>query len=155
MKIFVTGATGKVGSRLVLRLLQRGHQVTLLVRDAARVEELRQQGAECVDGDLLQPESYLEALRGNDVVVHLAAQFRGVDEQTTRTANIDGAVALARAALDAAVPRFVFASTNHVYGPGSIRGPAGRRMSSGLLLPIPRAKRRLKQHCWLSTVNRA
>ncbi|MEK4849077.1 NAD(P)-dependent oxidoreductase [Paenibacillus sp. FSL H7-0756] len=124
MKIFVTGATGKVGSRLVLRLLQRGHQVTLLVRDAARVEELRQQGAECVDGDLLQPESYLEALRGNDVVVHLAAQFRGVDEQTTRTANIDGAVALARAALDAAVPRFVFASTNHVYGPGEYSRPS-------------------------------
>lgn len=124
MKIFVTGATGKVGSRLVPRLLQRGHQVTLLVRNAAKVEELRQQGAECVEGDLLQPDSYLEALRGNKVVVHLAAQFRGVDEQTTRTANIDGAVALARAALDADVPRFVFASTNHVYGPGGHSRPS-------------------------------
>lgn len=124
MKIYVTGATGKVGSRLVPRLLQLSHRVTLLVRDAARVDELRQQGAECAEGDLLQPESYLEALRGNDVVVHLAAQFRGVDEQTTRTANIDGAVALARAALDAAVPRFVFASTNQVYGPGGHPRPS-------------------------------
>ncbi|MBP2110411.1 NAD-dependent epimerase/dehydratase family protein [Paenibacillus silagei] len=124
MKIFVTGATGKVGSRLVPRLLQRGHQVKLLVRDTARVEELRQQGAECVEGDLLQPEGYLEALRDIGVVVHLAAQFRGVDEQTTRIANIDGAVALARAALDADVPRFVFASTNHVYGPGGHSRPS-------------------------------
>ncbi|ETT77177.1 NAD-dependent epimerase/dehydratase [Paenibacillus sp. FSL R7-277] len=124
MKIFVTGATGKVGSRLVPRLLQRGHQVKLLVRDTARVEELRQQGAECVEGDLLQPEGYLEALRDIGVVVHLAAQFRGVDEQTTRIANIDGAVALARAALDADVPRYVFASTNHVYGPGGHSRPS-------------------------------
>ncbi|MEK5035568.1 NAD(P)-dependent oxidoreductase [Paenibacillus sp. FSL R7-0302] len=99
-------------------------QHTLLVRDAARVEELHRQGAECVDGDLLQPENYLNALRGNDAVVHLAAQFRGVDEQTTRTANIDGAVSLARAALDADVPRFVFASTNHVYGPGGHSRPS-------------------------------
>lgn len=124
MNLFVTGATGKVGSRFVPRLLQRGHHVKLLVRDAVKAETLHQQGAEVVEGDLLQPDHYLDALRGCDVVIHLAAQFRGVDENTTRTANIDGSVVLARAALSAEVPRFVFSSTVHVYGSGGLSRPS-------------------------------
>ncbi|GLX68583.1 NAD-dependent epimerase/dehydratase family protein [Paenibacillus glycanilyticus] len=116
MNLFVTGSTGKVGSRFVPRMLQRGHRVKLLVREAAKAEWLREQGAELVEGDLLQPDTYLHALQGSDVVIHLAAQFRGVDEQTTRSVNFDGTIALAHAVLKAEVPRFVFASTNNVYG---------------------------------------
>lgn len=77
MNIFVTGATGKIGSRFVPRMLQRGHQVILLVRNAAKANWLYQQGAELIEGDLLQPESYFDDLQGIDVVIHLAAQFRG------------------------------------------------------------------------------
>lgn len=116
MNVLVTGATGKVGSRFVPRLLQRGHHVKLLVRDAVKADWLHRQGAEVIEGDLLQPDLYRDELGGIDVVVHLAAQFRGVDENTTRTANFDGTVALARAALEMNVPRFVFSSTNNVYG---------------------------------------
>lgn len=64
MNIFVTGATGKVGSRFVPRLLQRGHHVKLLIRDAAKADGLKQLGAEIVEGELLQPEHYVDALRG-------------------------------------------------------------------------------------------
>lgn len=124
MNFFVTGATGKVGSRFVPRLLQRGYHVKLLVRDAAKADWLHQLGAELVVGDLLQTENYLDALRGTDVVVHLASQFRGVDEDTTRISNIDGSIALAYAALEADVPRFVFSSTNHVYGSGNHSRPS-------------------------------
>lgn len=116
MDIFVTGATGKVGSRFVPRLLQRGHHVKLLIRDAAKGEWLHRLGAEIVEGELLQPDNYASALRGTDVVIHLAAQFRGVDEHTTRISNLDGTIALAGAVLQAEVPRFVFSSTNNVYG---------------------------------------
>lgn len=123
MNIFVTGATGKVGSRFVPRLLQRGQRVKLLVREAAKAEWLCKQGAEVAEGDLLQPDIYVDALRGMDVVVHLAARFRGADENTTRRSNFDGSMALARAALDAEVPRFVFASTNNVYGRGDHARP--------------------------------
>ncbi|MDG0794081.1 NAD(P)-dependent oxidoreductase [Cohnella ginsengisoli] len=112
----MTGATGKVGSRFAMRMLQRGHRVTLLVRDADKAEALRLQGADIVEGDLLQPDGYVDALRDKDAVIHLAAQFRGVDEETTRTANFDGTIALANAVVEAGVPRFVFSSTNNVYG---------------------------------------
>lgn len=124
MNLFITGSTGKVGSRFASRMLQRGHHVKLLVRDAAKADLLRMQGAEIIEGDLLQPERYTDALRGMDAVVHLAALFRGADENETRISNIDGSIALAQAALDAQVSRFIFSSTNHVYGSGEQTGPS-------------------------------
>jgi nucleoside-diphosphate-sugar epimerase len=122
MNIFVTGATGKVGSRFVPRLLQRGHNVSVLVRDATKAGTFQLQGTDLIEGDLFQPENFANALKGVDVVVHLAAQFRGVDEATARMSNIDASIALAEAALRADVPRFVFASTNLLYGAGNTSG---------------------------------
>ncbi|GMK43796.1 hypothetical protein PghCCS26_09230 [Paenibacillus glycanilyticus] len=124
MDIFVTGATGKVGSRLIPRLLQRGHRVKVLIRDAAKANLSMLQGADLVKGDLLQSEKLVETLRGMDVVIHLAAQFRGVDEETAMRSNIEATVALANATLEAGVPRFVFASTNLVYGSGGRMRPS-------------------------------
>lgn len=140
MNLFVTGAIGKVGSRFVPRMLQRGHYVKLLVRDAAKADWLQRQGADVVEGDLLQPDSYVDALRGTDAVVHLAAQFRGVDENTTRISNIDGSIALAHAALMAEVPRFVFSSTNNVYGSGQHSRPNREDDEPRPAFPYPQSK---------------
>lgn len=116
--ILVTGATGKVGSHFVPRLLQRENNVRLLVRRAEQAEAFRALGAEVVVGDLSQPESLAAAVAGVQVVVHLAAFFRGTDQERIRTTNEDGALALANASLAAGVERFVFTSTSNVYGPG-------------------------------------
>jgi uncharacterized protein YbjT (DUF2867 family) len=70
MKILVTGATGKVGSRLTKRLAQRGDQVRALVRDPTRAADLREAGLELVEGDLLKVDSLAAAVRGVDAVVH-------------------------------------------------------------------------------------
>ncbi|WP_400246196.1 NAD-dependent epimerase/dehydratase family protein [Niallia sp. JL1B1071] len=140
MNVFVTGATGKVGSRFVPRLLQRGYKVKLLVRDSSKADWLRQLGAELVIGDLLEQDNYIEALEGTDVVVHLAAQFRGVDEETTRISNVDGSIALAQAALKAEVPRFVFASTNNVYGAGNYSRPNHEDDEVRPAFPYPQTK---------------
>ncbi len=140
MNVFVTGATGKVGSRFVPRLLQRGHHVKLLVRDVANAHWLHQLGAEVLKGDLLQTDSWGDALRGTDVVVHLAAQFRGVDENTARMSNIDASIALVHAALQADVPRFVFSSTSLVYGPGNHSRPNREDDVLSPATPYPQTK---------------
>ncbi|RAV11512.1 NAD-dependent epimerase/dehydratase family protein [Paenibacillus contaminans] len=140
MNVFVTGATGKIGSRFVPRLLQHGHHVKLLVRDAGKTEWFRQQGAEVLEGDLLQTDSLDDALRDTDVVLHLAAQFRGVDENTARMSNIDASIALAHAALKADVPRFVFTSTNLVYGTGNLSRPSREDDELRPVLPYPQTK---------------
>src|SRR6266540_4507796 len=121
MKILVTGATGKIGNRFVPRLLQHHHDVRILVRDENKVERLKNLGAEVVIGDLLQRTTLPNALQNVDTVIHLAAFFRGATDEQAKAVNFDGALALAHAALDAGAQRFVFASTNLVYGQGPNR----------------------------------
>ena len=116
MKIFVTGATGKVGSRLSKRLAERGDRVRALVRDAARAAALTEAGVELVEGDLLQPDSLAAAVRGVDAVVHCAAFLRGATPEQAHAVNDLGTRHLATAAQVASVKRFVFTSTGLVYG---------------------------------------
>ncbi|MEZ4410713.1 MAG: NAD-dependent epimerase/dehydratase family protein [Polyangiales bacterium] len=117
MNILVTGATGKVGSRLARRLSQRGDHVRALVRDRERAAALLGDGVEIVVGDLLDAGSLATAVRGVDAVVHCAAFFRGATAEEAHAVNDLGTQHLAHAARDAAVRRFVFTSTGLVYGP--------------------------------------
>ncbi|HEY2514925.1 MAG TPA: NAD-dependent epimerase/dehydratase family protein [Polyangiaceae bacterium] len=116
MKILVTGATGKVGSRLTRRLAQRGDHVRALVRDAARAAHLRESRIELAVGDLLDASSLASAVAGVDAVVHCAAFFRGATAEQARAVNDVGTQHLASAARAASVKRFVFTSTGLVYG---------------------------------------
>jgi UDP-glucose 4-epimerase len=117
MKILVTGATGKVGSRLAKRLAQRGDSVRALVRDPTRAAELREARIELAEGDLLEAESLAAAVRGVDAVVHCAAFFRGATAEQAHAVNDLGTQHLASAARAASVKRFIFTSTGLVYGP--------------------------------------
>lgn len=123
-KILVTGATGKVGSRLVKRLAQRGDHVRALVRGVTRAGHLRKDRVELFEGDLLDADSLSAAVRGIDAVVHCAAFFRGATPEQAHAVNELGTQYLANAARAASVGRFIFASTGLVYGPKD-GGPAG------------------------------
>ncbi|MCF6406241.1 NAD-dependent epimerase/dehydratase family protein [Chitinophaga filiformis] len=119
MKILVTGATGKVGSRLVPRLLAKGYDVSILVRDAAKATYLTEIGAKAITGDLYVPATLPPAVAGMDAVIHLAALFRTfTDNEGIIKTNREGSIALAQAAMEAGVKRFVFTSTSNVYGSG-------------------------------------
>jgi len=115
--ILITGATGKVGSRLAKRLVQQGHAVRALVRDAARATDLSDHGVTLITGDLLQPTTLPAAMQGVDAVVHCAAFFRGATPDEAHAVNNLGTQYLAQAAREAGVGRFVFTSTGLVYGP--------------------------------------
>jgi UDP-glucose 4-epimerase len=119
MKILITGATGKVGSRLTKRLTARGHDLRALVRDPTRARAMLGTGLELSHGDVLDPASLASAVRGVDAVVHCAAFFRGATEQQAHAVNDLGTRHLASAARDAGVGRFLFLSTGLVYGPKS------------------------------------
>ena len=119
MKILVTGATGKVGSRLVPRLLAKGYDVRILVRDAVKASALVELGAKVVTGDLYNTDTLPPAVEGMDAVIHLAALFRTfTDNEGIIKTNHAGTVALANAAISAGVKRFIFVSTGNVYGSG-------------------------------------
>src|ERR1700753_411115 len=115
MKILITGATGKVGSRLCKRLAQRGDQVRALVRDPARAGDLRDHGVALATGDLTDAASLTAAVRDVDAVVHCAAFFRGATPEQAHAVNDLGTQHLASAARAASVKRFVFTSTGLGY----------------------------------------
>ncbi len=115
MKILVTGATGKVGSRFVPRLVAKGYDVTILIRDPMKALP----GTKAVIGDLYDPSTLPPAVAGIDAVIHLAALFRTfTDNDGIVKTNHTGTLALAKAAVSAGVKRFVFVSTSNVYGSG-------------------------------------
>jgi UDP-glucose 4-epimerase len=121
MKILITGATGKVGSRLAKRLAGQGHHVKALVRDSSRAAALSSDLIELVQGDLLNPDSLVPAVQGMAAVVHCAAFFRGATPEQAYAVNERGTQLLASAARYANVERFVFLSTGLVYGPNGGR----------------------------------
>src|SRR4051812_19071929 len=103
MKILVTGATGKVGSRLARRLSAGGDDVRALVRDRGRAAALLGDRIELVEGDLLDASSLTAAVNGVDAVVHCAAFFRGATAEQAHAVNDVGTQHLARAAVAARV----------------------------------------------------
>jgi uncharacterized protein YbjT (DUF2867 family) len=107
--LLLTGATGLVGSALLRRLTGAGRQVRVLVRDPRRLgaERVRVQIAL---GDLTDPPSFRNALRGVREVVHLAASGRDQPRGSVEELNGIATWRMVQAAERAGVEHFVFFS---------------------------------------------
>ncbi|MCF8549597.1 MAG: SDR family oxidoreductase [Pontimonas sp.] len=116
MKVLVTGATGYVGGRLVPKLLERGHDVRVIVRDHHRLDDVPWRDAvDIVQGDLVDPAAVARAVEGRDVVYYLvhsmssAGDFEKIERQVATT--------MAREARTAGVKRIVYLGGLHPEGP--------------------------------------
>jgi uncharacterized protein YbjT (DUF2867 family) len=107
--LLLTGATGLVGSALLRRLVAEGTQVRCLVRDPRRLGAQRVR-VQIALGDLTDPPSFRNALRGVDTVVHLAASIRDQPQGSIEELNGIATWRMVQAAEKAGVERFVFFS---------------------------------------------
>ncbi len=122
----VTGATGFVGAAVARALARRGHNLRFLVRAGSDRRNLAGLKAELCEGDLAVPQSLAAAVRGCRYVLHVAADYRlwVPDPAVMRRVNVDGTVALLKAAQAAGVERCVYTSSVAALGLNKNGAPA-------------------------------
>jgi len=113
MKIFLTGATGFVGSHVARALIAQGADLRLLTRKTSNLTAIEGLPADLVLGDLRSPDSLRSALTGCDALIHVAADYRlwVPDPAEMYLANVDGTRELLRLAREQNVPRVVYTSS--------------------------------------------
>ncbi len=129
--VFLTGATGFIGSRLARRLAARGDRLRCLVRPGSDASALEALGADIVRGDLLERDTVTLALNDVDLAYHVAGLYDlgpAVDAAALERTNVEGTRAVLAALEDAGTPRAVYVSTTVALGPvGEGIGDAGSR----------------------------
>ena len=113
MKVFITGATGFVGSHVARAFSAQGAELRLLIRKTSRLDNINELKAEQVTGDLRDAESLRAAIRGCDVVAHVAADYRlwVRDPEAMLAANVNGTRELLRLAREENVRRVIYTSS--------------------------------------------
>jgi dihydroflavonol-4-reductase len=109
----LTGATGFVGSAVARVLAARGHKLRVLARPTSDRRNLEGLDAELALGDLTDAASLARAAAGCRYVFHVAADYRFwvPDPEAMLRANVDGTIAMMRAAQAAGVERIVHCSS--------------------------------------------
>jgi nucleoside-diphosphate-sugar epimerase len=108
--VALTGATGFVGGAIARHLSAKGYRLRLLARRTAALPALTEE-AIVISGGLGQPEALARLVEGAEMVVHAAGAIKAIDAQEFVQVNRDGAAAIAQAALQEGVGRFVLISS--------------------------------------------
>ena len=120
MKILVTGGAGYIGSVLVNKLIEAGHQVNVLDDLSNGFQENIDKNASFINGSILDDNKLNKALDEVEIVMHLAAKIRVEEGQSKpdlyKKVNIEGTLNLLKMCSEKKINKFVFASTAAVYG---------------------------------------
>lgn len=117
MKIFITGATGFIGTHLVERLAQTEHEIYCMVRDPNRAKRLQELGAKLVHGDVTDKASVMRGMKGCDWVFNLANiyTFWVPDRQAYQRINVEGSRNVMQSALELGLSKVIHVSTYGIW----------------------------------------
>ncbi|MCA9504836.1 MAG: SDR family NAD(P)-dependent oxidoreductase [Myxococcota bacterium] len=142
MRILVTGATGLIGCHAVARLVEAGHAVRALVRDASRLGPalaplgVAEQDVEPVSGDLADPASLAAAAKGCEGLLHCAGLFSPDRDAEARlqAINVEGTRHVLAAGVESGLEQIV-----HVSSMLALFPPAGPRIGADDPVARPRS----------------
>jgi nucleoside-diphosphate-sugar epimerase len=117
-KVLVTGISGFTGSNLAKALVRNGDEVYGFARPSSRLNGLQETGIHILKGDLTEANSVEEAVKGMDIVYHLAASYResGLPNSEYYKVNVGGTRHVLAAAFKHGAKRVVHCSTAGVHG---------------------------------------
>lgn len=149
MRVLVTGHDGYIGTVLVQRLVDAGHEVVGLDTFYYRGCTFGSDGASVAAFTNDVRDALPSGADSFDAVVHLAAlsndPLGDLDSELTYAINLHGTVALARAAKEAGIGRFVFASSCSMYGQGTGDAPLDEEAPLRPLTPYAESKVRAEE----------
>ncbi len=116
MKIFITGATGYLGQKIVQHAVEQGHHVRALCRT---IPDIQQQNVEYIQGDILDRKSYKEEMEGCDALIHSAGlvSIWQRDPEDFRRVNLEGTRYVLETASRVGIDRMVYTSSFFALGP--------------------------------------
>ena len=134
MNVFISGATGFVGSAVLRRVLQEGHDARVMVRPRSNLRHLEGLDVETVTGDITNRDSLASILNGCDVLFHVAADYRlwVRHPQSIYHNNVQGTKNLFELAAEAGVNRMVYTSSVATLGLHADGSPADEEVPSSL-----------------------
>lgn len=125
-KVYVTGATGFIGEKLVQSLVQKGYKTTCLVRSPDKAKHLESLNVSIVKGDITNRKQVQKTIQDHSTIYHLAAWYEiGVPaskETLMRTINVAGTKNVLEEAWKSGAERIIYCSTVGALGNS---GPQG------------------------------
>lgn len=112
-KVLITGASGRIGSRLIPSL-KEDYSLVLADKDVSSLKDWREDKVDILSLDIVNHEDCSSACEGIDVVIHLAGNpSPSTPYDEVKKVNMDGTYNMMAAAKEAGVSRFIFASSIH------------------------------------------
>jgi uncharacterized protein YbjT (DUF2867 family) len=113
--ILVVGASGRLGTQVTQRLLEQGRPVRVMSRDASRLDDVVQRGAEAVTADLRDARSLLRACEGVDKVILAAHAFNGNGDNTPDSVDDAGNRFMGRIPITRSISSASSSRSKHIF----------------------------------------
>ena len=145
--VFLTGATGFIGSFVAEQLIQEEHQVTCLTRQNSDLKWLKGLPINLVKGSLTDPQTYLADLKNADYVIHLAGVTKARDQERFYQGNVKATDLLLSAIVEnnLSLKNFLLVSSQAAVGPSPSQEPVNEDSPCQPLTEYGRSKLQTEQ----------